>query len=365
LRTPLSQPGAQPWRDFIFVLTYQEGRPMAQLSLSPTNKPKSKVTADRGQSAIALLYLFPAFLVMGVITFYPLIYQIIISFSNFQTEHLRLGLASPTLKWVGFDNYVKILTGGLPVQNFDFFRVLGFNLWWAISNVVLHVPVGVLIAILLNTQGLWLKKIYRAIYILPVVVPPLVVATVWKNIFDEQYGAMNQAISSISMLFGGEAVRIRWLQEFQPPIPFLVPLPLAYYAMMIANLWLGWPYMSVVATGALQSIPKDMYEAASIDGATGSQQLWNITIPLLRPAMLPAAIYGFTTSFNLFSFVYFFTGGGPARSTEILVTFAYDLVRNLRLFGAAAAFAVIVFVISFAIFMITNRATKATESYEV
>lgn len=78
--------------------------------------------------------------------------------------------------------------------------------------------------------------------------------------------------------------------------------------------------------------------------------------------MIPAAIYGFTLSFNLFNFVYFMTGGGPARSTEILVTFAYDLVRNLRLYGAAAAFSVIVFFVALAIFLVTNRLTKATEN---
>jgi len=156
------------------------------------------------------------------------------------------------------------------------------------------------------------------------------------------------------------------VKPYTPPISWLLPsgpLPLAYYAMMIANFWLGWPFMTVVATGALQSIPKDLYEAASIDGATGTQQFWNITVPMLRPAMIPAAVYGFTTSFNLFAFVFFMTGGGPARSTEILVTFAYDLVRNLRLFGAAAAFSVFIFFVALVVFLITNRITRATESY--
>ena len=86
-------------------------------------------------------------------------------------------------------------------------------------------------------------------------------------------------------------------------------------------------------------------------------------MPLLRPAMIPAAVYGFITSFNLFSFVFFMTGGGPARSTEILVTFAYDLVRNLRLYGAAAAFSVFIFIVALAVFLITNKVTRATESY--
>ena len=245
--------------------------------------------------------------------------------------------------------------------------MLIFNFWWAISNVAVHVPAGILIAVLLNSEGLWLKKIYRAAYILPVVVPPLVVATVWRNIFNEQYGAMNQLLTLISNFMGHiDPVRIRWLNEFTPPIPgFLpgAPLTLAYYAMMIANFWLGWPFMSVVATGALQSIPKDLYEAASIDGATGSQQFWNITVPLLRPTMIPAAVYGFTLSFNLFSFVFFMTGGGPARSTELLVTFAYNLVQNLRLYGVAAAFSVIIFFVALVVFLITNRVTRATQSY--
>ncbi len=328
-------------------------------------KPKK---SNFKKSALPYLYLVPAFLIMGIVTFYPLVYQVIVSFTDFQTKDLLLGLASPSLQNIGFQNYIDIITGGLPVQNFEFFRVLVYNFWWAITNVALHVPAGILIAVLLNTQGLWLKRIYRAVYVLPVVIPPLVVATVWRNIFDEQYGAMNQFLTTIVTLLGQtDPVRIRWLTEYAPPISWLLPtgpLPLAYYAMMIANFWLGWPFMTLVATGALQSIPKDLYEAASIDGATSAQQFRNVTLPLIRPAMIPAAIYGFTLSFNLFNFVYFMTGGGPARSTEILVTFAYDLVRNLRLFGVAAAFAVIVFFVALTVFLITNRITRVTESYE-
>ena len=336
------------------------------MSTSATQFKKTKNSAKFKRAALPYFYLLPAFLVMSVITFYPLIYQVVLSFTNFETRHLMLGMASPDLENVGVKNYADIFTDQLPVQNFEFLRVLIYNLWWAVSNVALHVPAGVLIAVLLNVPGLWFKRIYRAIYILPVVIPPIVVATVWRNIFDEQYGAMNQFLTVITGFFGGDPVRIRWLFEYAPPISWLLPtgaLPLAYYAMMIANFWLGWPFMTLVATGALQSIPNDLYEAASIDGASSSQQFWKITVPLLRPAMIPAAVYGFTLSFNLFNFVYFMTGGGPARSTEILVTFAYDLVRNLRLYGVAAAFAVIIFFVALTVFLITNRITRATESY--
>lgn len=326
---------------------------------------KRKTSFKRGVTPY--LYLLPAFVVLGVITFYPLVYQVIISFTDFQTKDLLLGLNSPKLNWIGLQNYKDIIFGGLPVQNFDFFRVLVYNFWWAISNVAVHLPTGVLIAVLLNVKGIWFKKLYRALYVLPVVIPPIVVGTVWRNIFDEQYGAMNQFLTWFVQLFGSEQiVRIRWLYEYTPPISWLLPtgaLPLAYYAMMIANFWLGWPFMTLVATGALQSIPRELYEAAEIDGASKSYQFFHVTVPLLKPAMIPAAMYGFTMSFNLFNFVYFMTGGGPSRMTELLVTFAYDLVRNLRLYGAAGAFSVIIFFVAIAIFLITNRLTRATESY--
>ena len=339
---------------------------MATLA-APVKPSKGISNLKFRRTILPYLYLLPAFVIMAIITFYPLAFQTIISFSDFQTKDLLLQLKSPTLHWIGFQNYIKIFTGGLAVQNFDFFRVLTYNLWWAITNVAVHLPAGVLIAVALNTNGLWFKRIYRAIYILPVVIPPLVVATIWQNIFNEQYGAMNHLLTMITHWFGATApVRIRWLTEYTPPIPWLLPngpLPLAYYAMMIANFWLGWPFMTLVATGALQSIPKDLYEAASIDGASGQQQFWNVTVPLLRPAMIPAAVYGFTMSFNLFSFVYFMTGGGPARTTEILVTFVYTLVRDLRLYGAAAAFSVIIFFVALIVFLITNRITHATETY--
>ena len=122
--------------------------------------------------------------------------------------------------------------------------------------------------------------------------------------------------------------------------------------------------MTIVATGALQSIPKDLYEAASIDGANGVQQFFKITVPLLRPAMIPATMVGIITTFNLFSCIFFMSGGGPLRMTEILVTTAYDLVRAQRLYGMAAAFCVIIFFVLLALTLLTNRITKATERYD-
>ena len=333
----------------------------------------------------AYLYLVPAFLVMSIITFYPLLYQVWMSFTDYGIQNLKFDAPPPNS--VGIDNYLDILpdklklgeaqvdtpgTGRLAkkIQNFNFARILGFNLVWTFTNVPIHITLGVLVAVLLNIEGLKFKRFYRAIYILPMVLPWLVVATIWRNIFDQDSGAMNMALASIGQLFNipEEVFRIRWFEQIFPPVKWLLPglpLPLSYYAMLITNIWMGWPFMTIVATGALQSIPRDLYEAAAIDGANAVQQFFKITVPLLRPAMIPAAMVGTIITFNLFNGIFFMSGGGPLRQTEILVTTAYDLVRGQRLYGMAAAFSVIIFFVLLVLTLATNRVTKATEGYDV
>jgi arabinogalactan oligomer/maltooligosaccharide transport system permease protein len=311
----------------------------------------------------AVLYLAPAFIVMGVITFYPLVYQGYMSFTDFGLRNLRPGAEAPP--FVGLDNYIKILSDNLGIPNFHFIRMLVFNIWWAFSNVIIHVVLGVLIAVMLNTPGLKFKRIYRAVYILPVVIPPIIVATVWRNMFDADNGAINNLLQIVGGLFAipAEVFRINWLREVQDPIPF-VPLPLAYFALLTANTWLGWPLNSVVATGALQSIPGELYEAAEMDGASAWQRFRNVTIPFLRPAMLPYAIYGFVITFNLFHLSYFMTAGQPFGRTELLVTQAFRLVNEQRQYGVAAAFAVFMFFILLGITIVTNKLARATARYD-
>jgi ABC-type sugar transport system permease subunit len=150
-------------------------------------------------------------------------------------------------------------------------------------------------------------------------------------------------------------------------------LPLSFYAALITNVWLGWPFMMVISSGALQSIPHELYEAAEVDGASGWQSFWALTVPLLRPAMIPAIIISMTWTFNQFNVLYFTTGGGPLHATEILVTEAYRLVNQTTIslpgigsvlpYGIAAAFAYIVFAVLATITVITNRISRATESY--
>jgi arabinogalactan oligomer/maltooligosaccharide transport system permease protein len=316
------------------------------------------------RTRLAYAYLVPAFLVMGIITLYPLLYQVWMSFTNFGIGNLRAGSPAPAM--VGLENYTDILGSALAIPNFHFVRLILYNLWWAFSNVALHLVIGVGIAILLNTKGLWFRRFYRSSFILAVVIPPLIVATVWANMYDPNNGAVNLLLAGAGKIIGlpAEAFRIDWLVEPRDPISF-IPLPLAFYAMLLTNLWLGWPLNSVVATGALQSVPNELYEAAEIDGANSWHKFRNITLTYLRPAMIPYAIYGFVITFNLFHLAYFMSGGGPFGRTELLVTQAYRLVNEQRLYGLGAAFAVVMFFILLVITLITNRLARATRTYDL
>ena len=312
----------------------------------------------------AYLFLLPAFLVMAIITFYPLVFQVWMSFTNYGLTNLKAGAPAPA--YIGLDNYGRILDNNIVIPNFNFLRILVFNLFWAFTNIVIHVVLGVAIALILNVKGVKFKRFYRAIYILPIVIPPIIVATVWRNLFDPQYGAVNQVINgTIGVLFKLPPIQLDWLNEPNPILSFgPLILPLAYFALLTTNVWLGWPLNSVVATGALQAIPQDLYEAAEMDGAGWWQQFKAVTLPWLRPAMLPFAIYGFVVTFNLFYLSYFMSGGGPFGQTELLVTTAYRLVAEQHLYAVAAAFAIFQFFILLAITLVTNKLAKATAQFD-
>jgi arabinogalactan oligomer/maltooligosaccharide transport system permease protein len=311
------------------------------------------------------LYLVPAFTVMAIITFYPLFFQVWMSFHDFGQINFRVRNPVPA-EFIGFENYIRIAQSKLQIPNFEFLRLVLFNLWWAFSNVVVHIIIGVLVAVILNTKGLLFRGVYRALFILPVVIPQIIVATVWRNMYDPDFGAVNQGLQSLGGAVGispdNPAFHLNWLRQPDDPISW-IPLPLAFFAMLTANTWLGWPLNSVVATGALQSIPGELYEAAEMDGASPWQKFKAVTIPFLRPAMLPYAIYGFVITFNLFFLPFFMTQGEPFGRTEILVTQAYRLAYERRLFGVAAAFAVYLFLLLLVITLVTNRMAKATKSY--
>jgi arabinogalactan oligomer / maltooligosaccharide transport system permease protein len=324
-------------------------------------------------SRTAWSYILPAGLVMLFITLMPQIYQVWMSFTDFRVKNLRFVMWDPSTwekympTWVGVENYVKILNNTLAIEDYDFWRLLLFNVTWTLANIVFHVVLGVAIAIALNSKNLIGRKFYRVLYVLPWAIPGYIAALTWRNMFDDRFGAINLLLAKLNGWLGTSLpTTTRWLLETTPPIGGLLSfLPLAFYCVLLTNIWLGWPFMMVIATGALQAIPNELYEAAAIDGASGWQKLWKITVPLIRPAMVPAIMLGTIWTFNQFNVIYFVSLGGPFGRTEILITQAFKLVYNQRLYGVAAAFSIVVFFVLLIITLFQNRVTRATEAYYV
>ena len=234
-------------------------------------------------------------------------------------------------------------------------------MFWTVVNVFFHAAIGIGVAIALNEKNVPLKKMYRSLFVIPWALPSLISGLVWANMWHDKFGAINLLAKSLGM--DGTT---RWLLETKPLInlPQIgLVLPLSFIAVLIANIWLGWPFMMVIATGALQSIPMDMYEAADMDGANYWQKLFKITLPLIRPAMIPAIMLGIMMTFNQFSIIYFVTARAPLGMTEILVTQGFKLVNPQGWYGVAAAFNIIVFIILASITLFTNRVSRATEPY--
>jgi len=348
---------------------------MAATGTVSLERERERRRAERRQlfraSRRAWLYIAPAGIVMLFITLFPQALQVVMAFTDYRVANLRFNLfdgstwARYAPSFVGLDNFWKILTNQLRLENYDFWRLLLFNIVWTVSNVFFHVVLGVGVALALNAKRLIGRKVYRALFVLPWAMPGYITALTWKNMYDPRFGAINQLLALVNQRLGTSLpVDTRWMDVTAPPIGGpLAFLPLAYYCLLAANIWLGWPFMSVVATGALQSIPKELYEAASMDGAGGWHKLWNVTVPLIRPAMVPAIMLGTIMTFNQFNVIYFISKGGPFGRTEIMVTQAFKLVYEQRLYGVAAAFGIVVFAVLLLITLLNNRITRATEAY--
>ena len=345
--------------------------PTTPTALEKDDRRKSEFRKLLEQTRTAWLYIAPAGLLMGVITLFPNLFQIWMAFTDYRIKNLRFNLFNQETwekylpDFVGLDNFMKILASDLAIENYNFLRLLAFNLVWTFANIIPHVALGIIIAMALNYKNLIGRKVYRALFVLPWAIPGYIVALTWKNMYDDRFGAINQLISLVNGWIGTNfPTDTRWLTVSHSE-GLLNFLPVAFFAVLATNIWLGWPFMTVVATGALQSIPSELYEAADIDGATGWQKFWNVTVPLIRPAMVPAIMLGTIWTFNNFNVIYFISEGKPFGRTEILVTQAFKLVFEQRLYGVASAFGIVVFFILLIITLLNNRITRATEAYSV
>lgn len=253
---------------------------------------------------------------------------------------------------VGFDNFVKAFTS-------DNIRgpLISVTIWtfaFAILSVATTFALGLFLAIVFNKPGMKGKKAYRLIMILPYAFPGFLSGLVWLGLFNQDFGYINQ------VLFGGAS------------IPWLTDPWLAKISVLTVNLWLGFPYMFLICTGALQSIPEELTEAATVDGAQPWAVFRLIKFPLLLVSVAPLLISSFAFNFNNFNIIYMLTGGGPrdvtagvdAGATDILITLVYKVAFGAgtgRDYGLASAFAILIFIIVATVSIISFRQTKALE----
>jgi arabinogalactan oligomer / maltooligosaccharide transport system permease protein len=281
----------------------------------------------------------PAFVVLFGVVIYPFFYNIVLSLSNMNLRHIR--------DWeiIGFGQYVKVFTE--PSQP-DFYVVFLKTVVWTIVNLFFHVVLGVVLALVLNQKEIRGKAIFRAILVLPWAVPQLIVALTWRGMFNYEYGAINLMLTQWLNVPG-----VQWLRH---------PLE-AFIAVIITNVWLGFPFMMVIALGALQSIPHDLYEAADIDGASWLHKLRHITIPLIQPVMVPAITLGTIWTFNNLNIVWLVSNAGePSDQTHLLVSFVYKAAFNFYRYGYGAALSIVIFFVLLAFSITFMRKSKATQN---
>ena len=271
----------------------------------------------------AMAFLAPAAVSMFVLVAAPFLIGLVLGFYDHHHGQWT---------YVGLDNFGEILSGGgRPLDDpLNFWFILGVTVLWTAANVALHVTIGVALALVLSRTWLRGRGLFRMVLILPWAVPNYITALIWKGMFTGEYGAIN------SLLHAAGLDGVSWFSSFAS----------AFAANVATNTWLGFPFMMVVALGALETIPRELYEAASVDGASAWQRFRHITLPHLRPALGPAVALGAIWTFNMFNVIFLVSGGAPGGSTNILVTDAYRWAfeRGER-YGMAAAYATIIFLI--------------------
>ena len=240
---------------------------------------------------------------------------------------------------IGWRHFEELIRN--PRITGPFFRVFRWTFSFAGLSVATTFALGLFLALVMNEPGLQLKKLYRTILIIPWAVPGFISILIWAGMLNTEVGIINRLLMSLGL------DRVPWFQE-----------PLwAMVALVLVNLWLGFPYMMTISLGALQSIPSELYEAAVVDGATRGQRFRRITFPLLMVSLAPLLVGSFAFNFNNFTLIFLLTGGGPhvpgevgiAGATDILISYTYKLAfggggAGIQ-YGFAAAISIVIAII--------------------
>lgn len=279
----------------------------------------------------------PSLFVLIFAVVFPILFSFALAFTNYDLYHSP---PANLVDWVGLQTFSEIFT--VDIWRSTFFDVLAWTVVWTLVASALQVSLGILLAIVVNQKDMRFKRFFRTILVLPWAVPGFVTILIFVGLFNDSFGAIN---NDILAAFGID------------PIPWLTNASWSKLALILMQGWLGFPYIFLVTTGVLQSIPDDLYEAATVDGASIWAKFKNITLPMILIAMAPIIITQFTFNFNNFNIIYLFNGGGPAvpgstaGGTDILVSWIYKLTMQSSQYSLAAALTILlsVFVITIAL----------------
>ncbi len=288
---------------------------------------KGRMTATWDKTFPYLLISPGIFLLIFVVVF-PLLFMCFLAFTNYNLYN-----APPRhlLEWVGFDNFKSLVT--VPIWKTTFFNVLTWTIVWTLVATTLQIALALLLAIIVNHPLIRFKKLIRTVLILPWAVPSFVTILIFAAIFNDDFGSINNDI--LQPLFG---IAPAWLND-----PFW-----AKVALILIQVWLGFPFVFALFTGVLQSISSDWYEAADMDGASSWQKFRNITFPHILFATAPLLIMQYAGNFNNFNLIYLFNKGGPpvsgqnAGSTDILISWVYRLTFDMQNYNMAATISLII-----------------------
>ena len=290
------------------------------------------------ESGSAYLALLPVLVLIGLFYVIPIIQNVMFSFTNYSIKHFK------DYTSVGLDNYEYVFS-----ENID--GLLGLAAWtfvFAICVVVISFIIATLLASILNNNNIKLRKLYRTLFIIPWVIPSVITLLMWRGLLNTSNGFVNALLQSAGL----------------NPVPWLTDPTMARISVILVVVWCSFPFLSVVVLGQLQSIPKTLYEATKIDGATRFQSFMHITLPHIIRGMSPVLILTFIMQFNNFG-VYLVTEGGPASqklgapgSTDILLTYVYNLAFKVYRYDYAATYSVVIFVFLAIFALISMRASK-------
>jgi arabinogalactan oligomer/maltooligosaccharide transport system permease protein len=288
----------------------------------------------RAPRSFPYLLLLPAMAAMLLVVLFPLVYNFYLAFRNMSLYHFT------DHRFVGLEQFREIFSQ--PV----FYVLFGKSLLWTVLNVSLHVAIGLFLAVLLAgpVRG---RAFYRTLLILPWAMPQYISALTWRGMFNYEYGAVNLILQRLHL----------------PAVPWLSDPTWAFIAPVIVNVWLGFPFMMVVSLGALTAIPKDLYEAAELDGASAWHKFRHVTWPQILPVLTPAVLLGTIWTFNSMVVIWLVSQQGrPADQTHIMVTWIYKVAFAYYRYSYAAAFSVVIFLILLGFVIFTLRRTTPLEA---